>query len=53
MPSPQELEAKFWKALQDDMTVMLGLIILEFILFDLANYELLTRISSRQEPGQN
>ena len=25
MPSPQELEAKFWKALQDDMTVMLGL----------------------------
>ena len=25
MPTPQELETKFWKALRDDMTVMLGL----------------------------
>lgn len=25
MPTPQELEAKFWKALGSDMTVMLGL----------------------------
>lgn len=25
MPTPQELEAKFWKALESDMTVMLGL----------------------------
>ncbi len=25
MPTPQELEAKFWKALQADMTMMLGL----------------------------
>jgi general stress protein 26 len=25
MPSPQELEARFWKALRSDMTVMLGL----------------------------
>ena len=25
MPSPQEIEAKFWKALKSDMTVMLGL----------------------------
>ena len=25
MPSPQELEAKFWKALKSDMTMMLGL----------------------------
>lgn len=25
MPTPKELEAKFWKALQSDMTVMLGL----------------------------
>ena len=25
MPSPQELEEKFWKALKSDMTVMLGL----------------------------
>lgn len=25
MPSPDELEAKFWKALKSDMTVMLGL----------------------------
>jgi general stress protein 26 len=25
MPTPQELEAKFWKALQTDMTMMLGL----------------------------
>ncbi|TDR89602.1 pyridoxamine 5'-phosphate oxidase family protein [Enterovirga rhinocerotis] len=25
MPSPQELEAAFWKALRSDMTVMLGL----------------------------
>ena len=25
MPTPQELEAKFWKALGKDMTVMLGL----------------------------
>ena len=25
MPTPQELEAKFWKALQSDMTMMLGL----------------------------
>jgi general stress protein 26 len=25
MPTPQELEAKFWKALKSDMTVMLGL----------------------------
>lgn len=25
MPSPQELEAKFWKAIQSDMTMMLGL----------------------------
>jgi general stress protein 26 len=25
MPSPQDLEAKFWKALKSDMTVMLGL----------------------------
>jgi general stress protein 26 len=24
MPTPQELEAKFWKALKSDMTVMLG-----------------------------
>lgn len=24
MPTPQELEAKFWKALRSDMTVMLG-----------------------------
>jgi general stress protein 26 len=25
MPSPQEIEAKFWKALKSDMTMMLGL----------------------------
>jgi general stress protein 26 len=25
MPTPQELEANFWKALQSDMTMMLGL----------------------------
>ena len=25
MPTPQELEVKFWKALKSDMTVMLGL----------------------------
>ena len=25
MPTPQEIEAKFWKALKSDMTVMLGL----------------------------
>ena len=25
MPTPQELQAKFWKALKSDMTVMLGL----------------------------
>ena len=25
MPTPQELEKKFWKALESDMTVMLGL----------------------------
>ena len=25
MPSPQDLEAKFWKALRSDMTMMLGL----------------------------
>lgn len=25
MPTPQELEAKFWKALSSDMTMMLGL----------------------------
>jgi general stress protein 26 len=25
MPSPQEMEAKFWKALKSDMTLMLGL----------------------------
>lgn len=25
MPTPQELEVKFWKALESDMTVMLGL----------------------------
>ena len=25
MPSPQEIEAKFWKALKSDMTLMLGL----------------------------
>ena len=25
MPSPQELEAKFWKSLKSDMTMMLGL----------------------------
>ncbi len=25
MPTPQELEAKFWKSLQSDMTMMLGL----------------------------
>jgi general stress protein 26 len=25
MPTPQELEARFWKALKSDMTVMLGL----------------------------
>jgi general stress protein 26 len=25
MPTPQELEAKFWQALKSDMTVMLGL----------------------------
>jgi general stress protein 26 len=25
MPTPQELEAKFWKALKSDMTLMLGL----------------------------
>lgn len=25
MPSPQELESKFWKALKSDMTMMLGL----------------------------
>ena len=25
MPTPQELEAKFWKALKKDMTVMLGI----------------------------
>jgi len=25
MPTPQELEAKFWKALESDMTMMLGL----------------------------
>jgi len=25
MPTPQELEAKFWKALKSDMTIMLGL----------------------------
>ena len=25
MPTPQELEAKFWKALKSDMTMMLGL----------------------------
>jgi general stress protein 26 len=25
MPTPQELEAKFWKALRSDMTMMLGL----------------------------
>ncbi|RVT94311.1 pyridoxamine 5'-phosphate oxidase family protein [Sphingomonas crocodyli] len=24
MPTPQELEAKFWKALRSDMTIMLG-----------------------------
>jgi hypothetical protein len=24
MPTPQELEKKFWKALKSDMTVMLG-----------------------------
>jgi hypothetical protein len=24
MPTPQELEAKFWKALKADMTMMLG-----------------------------
>ena len=26
MPSPKELEAKFWKALKSDMTMMLGLV---------------------------
>ena len=26
MPTPQELEARFWKALQSDMTMMLGLV---------------------------
>jgi hypothetical protein len=26
MPSPQELEAKFWKALKSDMTMMIGLV---------------------------
>ena len=26
MPTPQELEAKFWKALKSDMTMMLGLV---------------------------
>jgi general stress protein 26 len=26
MPTPQELEALFWKALQSDMTMMLGLV---------------------------
>lgn len=26
MPSPQELEQKFWKALKSDMTMMLGLV---------------------------
>ena len=25
MPTPQELEEKFWKALKSDMTMMLGL----------------------------
>ena len=25
MPTPQELEAKFWKALKSDMTMMVGL----------------------------
>ena len=25
MPSPQEIEAKFWKALKSDMTMMIGL----------------------------
>jgi general stress protein 26 len=25
MPTPSELEAKFWKALKSDMTLMLGL----------------------------
>ena len=25
MPTPRELEAKFWKALKSDMTVMLGI----------------------------
>ena len=25
MPTPQELERKFWKALKSDMTLMLGL----------------------------
>jgi hypothetical protein len=25
MPTPQQLEEKFWKALKSDMTVMLGL----------------------------
>jgi general stress protein 26 len=26
MPSPQELEAKFWKSLKSDMTMMIGLV---------------------------
>jgi general stress protein 26 len=26
MPTPQELEAKFWKALRSDMTMMIGLV---------------------------
>ena len=26
MPTPQELEAKFWKALKSDMTMMIGLV---------------------------
>ncbi len=25
MPTPQELEEKFWKALKSDMTLMIGL----------------------------
>lgn len=29
MPSPQELEAKFWKALEADRTMMLGLVGIE------------------------
>lgn len=25
MPSPEDIEAKFWKALKSDMTMMIGL----------------------------